>query len=54
MELLKRKLIFRTDGMTAAEYALLAALIALAILATITLLGTSLSDAFDRITSSLA
>jgi pilus assembly protein Flp/PilA len=44
MELLKRE-----DGVTAPEYALIAALVAVVIIAGVTLLGTSIRDKFTQI-----
>ena len=41
------------DGATAIEYGLIAALIAVAIIAAVRTVGTSLSDTFDNINSNL-
>lgn len=41
------------DGVTAIEYGLIAALIALAIIAAVTLVGTNLDLLFDRIAACL-
>ena len=43
----------RDEGATAAEYGLLVALIAVAIIVSITLLGGSLSNAFDSVSTEL-
>ena len=43
----------REKGATAVEYALLVALIALAIIAAVTLLGTNLAALFNKIANSL-
>lgn len=48
-----RRLLRDLGGATAIEYALIAALIALAIIGAITTLGTSLGDAFTGIANSL-
>ena len=48
MELLKRE-----DGVTAPEYALIAALIAVVIIAAVTALGDAVSGAFDSIAGSI-
>jgi pilus assembly protein Flp/PilA len=42
------------DGATAAEYGLFVALIAAVIIASVTLLGTQIRDAFDVVTDALA
>lgn len=42
------------DGVTAIEYGLIAALIAVAIIATVTLVGTELNTTFTRIQTELA
>ncbi|MEJ2070993.1 MAG: Flp family type IVb pilin [Syntrophobacterales bacterium] len=42
------------EGVTAIEYGLIAALIAVVIIATVTLVGTNLSAVFDYIQSELA
>ena len=44
MELIKRE-----DGVTAPEYALIAALVAVIIIGAVTLLGTNVQAAFNRI-----
>jgi pilus assembly protein Flp/PilA len=41
--------LFREDGVTAIEYALVASLIAIVILGTITLLGTNVKGLYDTI-----
>ncbi|MHA0898773.1 MAG: Flp family type IVb pilin [Candidatus Liberibacter solanacearum] len=41
------------SGATAIEYGLLAALISVAIIGSITLLGTKLKDTFDKVANSL-
>jgi len=43
----------REEGVTAIEYGLIAALIALAIIAAVTLVGTNLDLLFDRIAACL-
>jgi len=43
----------KEDGATAIEYGLIAALIAVAIIAAVTLLGTSLSGLFNTVSDSL-
>jgi pilus assembly protein Flp/PilA len=43
----------KEDGATAIEYGLIAALIAVAIIAAVTLLGTSLSDLFNTVSGEL-
>ena len=48
MELLKRE-----DGVTAPEYALIAALIAVVIIAAVRLLGTNVAAAFNRIAAAI-
>ena len=42
------------SGATAIEYGLLAALIAVAIITAVTLVGTNLSDMFNRVATSVA
>jgi pilus assembly protein Flp/PilA len=44
----------RTDGATAAEYALLVALIAVAIIAAVSFLGSSITGVFDKTGSTLS
>ncbi|ODV42146.1 flp/Fap pilin component [Cupriavidus sp. UYMMa02A] len=41
------------DGVTAIEYALIAMLIALAIIASVTTLGQTVRDLFDRVAASM-
>ena len=48
MELIKRE-----DGVTAPEYALIASLVAVAIIAAVTALGGSISGAFDSIVAAI-
>ena len=43
----------REEGQTMAEYGLLIALVAIVVIAAITLLGNNLSDAFNNIAGSL-
>ena len=53
MERLKK--IFRDEeGATAVEYGLMVALIAIVIIAAVTLLGTALNDKFQTVASSVA
>ena len=52
MQLIKR-FIQEEDGVTAIEYALIAALIAVAIVATVTALGGKLNTVFTSITTAL-
>ncbi|MCH8491518.1 MAG: Flp family type IVb pilin [Oceanicaulis sp.] len=42
------------SGATAIEYGLIAALIAVAIIATVTTLGTEISDTFEDVTTALS
>ena len=44
-----RKFLQDEEGVTAIEYALIAALIAIAVIATVTLVGTQLNSVFMRI-----
>lgn len=53
MELVKR-FIKEDDGVTAIEYALIAALIAVAIITSLELLGTAISDTFDTIETEIS
>ena len=48
-----KSLIFDETGATAVEYGLLAALIAAAIIAAVTLLGTNISALFNRIAGAI-
>ena len=48
-----RKLLRDEDGVTAIEYALIAALIAVAIVATVTALGLKVDDIFSQVTAAL-
>jgi len=48
-----KKLIKSEEGASAVEYGLIAALIAVAIIATVTTLGTKLSSIFARIAAAL-
>ncbi|UIF86860.1 Flp family type IVb pilin [Cupriavidus sp. UYPR2.512] len=48
-----KRFILEEDGVTAIEYGLIAALIALMIIAGATLVGTKLSTVFDKIQSAL-
>ena len=43
----------RDEGATAVEYGIMVALIAIVIIAAVTLLGTNLSDTFDRVAESI-
>ena len=52
MELLKR-FVREESGVTAIEYALIAALLAVVIIAALESLGTSISDKFDLIASTI-
>ena len=47
------KLIRREEGVTAIEYGLIAALIAVAIITAVTLLGTNISAVFNRIATTI-
>ena len=47
------KFIREEDGVTAIEYGLIAALIAVVIIASVTLVGTNLTNVFTRISTSL-
>ena len=47
------KLIADETGATAIEYALIASLIAVAIIASVTLLGTQLQNTFNEVSSNL-
>lgn len=49
----KRRLTRSDDGATAVEYGLMVGLIAVAIIATVTLLGTQLNALFTEITGAL-
>ena len=53
MDFLKR-FIRDEDGVTAIEYGLIAALIAVVIIAAVTLVGTNLDAVFDRVGTALA
>ena len=48
------RVIKREEGVTAIEYGLIAALIALAIIVAVTLVGTNLSALFTRIATALS
>ena len=48
-----RKFLQDEEGVTAIEYALIAALIAIAVIATVTLVGTQLNSVFLRICNAL-
>lgn len=48
-----RKFLQDEEGVTAIEYALIAALIAIAVIATVTLVGTQLNSVFMRICNAL-
>ena len=48
-----KKFVREEDGATAIEYALMVALIAVGIIATVRILGTSLNGVFTRITTAL-
>ncbi len=48
-----RTLITNEEGATAVEYGLLAALVAAAIIAAVTLLGTNISALFNRIAGAI-
>lgn len=48
-----RKLLRDEEGVTAIEYALIAALIAIAVIATVTLVGTQLNVVFSSICAAL-
>ena len=52
-KLTKRGVLTSNEGVTAIEYGLIAALIAVAIIAAITLLGTDLSSTFNMIAGHL-
>lgn len=56
LQIIKSKLSkFRSEeGVTALEYALLAALIAVVIVGAVTLLGTSASDAFQNVADNIS
>ncbi|MCE2965581.1 MAG: Flp family type IVb pilin [Alphaproteobacteria bacterium] len=54
MVMLFNKFIKDESGATALEYGLLAALIAVAIIAAVTTLGTNLSNTFSKVGSSIA
>jgi pilus assembly protein Flp/PilA len=51
---IQERLAHEEDGVTAIEYGLLAALIAIVIIVAVTLLGTTLSGVFDTVSSSIA
>ena len=53
MDFLKR-FIRDEDGVTAIEYGLIAALIAVVIIGTVTIVGTNLDGVFDRVGTALA
>ncbi len=53
MELLKR-LIREDEGVTAIEYGLIAALIAVAIIVATGTLGTTVADTFDNVSAAMA
>ena len=53
MKLLKR-LFQEEEGVTLIEYGLIAALIAIAVITTLGLLGTALNDIFDQVRSAVA
>ncbi|MHA0898774.1 MAG: Flp family type IVb pilin [Candidatus Liberibacter solanacearum] len=48
-----KKMLKDESGATAIEYGLLAALIAVAIISSVTALGTKLKDTFDKVAGSL-
>ena len=48
-----RKFLQDEEGVTAIEYALIAALIAIAVIATVTLVGTQLNSVFMRVCNAL-
>lgn len=48
-----RSLIGQDDGVTAVEYGLIAALVAVAIIAAVTGLGTKIKDTFSSITAAM-
>jgi pilus assembly protein Flp/PilA len=48
-----RKILRKDDGVTAIEYGLIAALVAVVIVGSVTLLGTRLSNTFNSVSSSL-
>ncbi len=47
------KLIRQEEGVTAIEYALIAALIAIAIIAAVTLVGTNISNTFNNVANAI-
>ena len=48
-----KKLLRNEDGVTAIEYGLIAALIAVAIIAAVTLVGTNLTGTFNKVAGKL-
>jgi pilus assembly protein Flp/PilA len=48
-----RRLIQSEDGVTAIEYGLIAALVAIVIITAVTLLGTNLSSVFNKVATSV-
>ncbi len=48
-----KKLVRNEEGVTAIEYGLIAALIAVAIIAAVTLTGTNISNTFNRVANAM-